>query len=132
GKGLERRTSEAIVGLSFVSVTCVSYAAEGWGVGEVWHDGGTLVWHELPSPRPARPSATRVRARETPSQGGGHNPPPTEPKVSAKRARVRAERAPNVDQLVHRLNAYFGGERVEFGEVEIDVDGWTDFQRSVL
>jgi len=115
-----------------VSVTCVSYAAEGWGVGEVWHDGATLVWHELPRPRQASSSGTRVRARETPSQGGGDNPPPTEPKVSAKRARVRAGRAPYVDQLVHRLHAYFEGERVDFADVEIDVDGWTEFQRSVL
>ena len=26
----------------------VRYAAEGWGVGELWLDGGTVVWHELP------------------------------------------------------------------------------------
>ena len=113
-------------------MTCVSYAADGWGVGEVWHDGETLVWHELPRPRPAPSSGTRVRARETPSQGGGHNPPPTEPKVSAKRTRVRAVRAPDVDQLVHLLHAYFEGERVDFAEVAIDAEGWTDFQRSVL
>ena len=37
-----------------------------------------------------------------------------------------------MDQLVHRLNAYFEGERVEFAEIEIDVEGWTEFQRSVL
>lgn len=115
-----------------MSVTCVSYAAEGWGVGEVWHDSETLVWHELPRPRPAPPLGTRVGARETPSQGGGDNPPPTEATVSPKRARVRARRAPNVDQLVHRLHAYFEGERVEFSEVVIDVEGWTEFQRSVL
>jgi methylated-DNA-[protein]-cysteine S-methyltransferase len=30
------------------------------------------------------------------------------------------------------LEAYFSGERVEFDQVEIDVDGWTEFQRSVL
>ena len=37
-----------------------------------------------------------------------------------------------MDQLVHRLHAYFEGERVEFHEVELDVEGWTEFQRSVL
>jgi O-6-methylguanine DNA methyltransferase len=132
GKGLEQWTSEAIVGLLFVSVTCVSYAADHWGVGEVWHDGATLVWHELPRPRQAPSLGTRVRARETPSQGGGENPPPTAPTVSPKRGRVRTTRAPNVERLVHRLCAYFEGERVEFGEVEIEVDGWTEFQRSVL
>jgi O-6-methylguanine DNA methyltransferase len=29
----------------------VHYAAEGWGVGELWlDDGGVPVWHELPTP----------------------------------------------------------------------------------
>jgi len=46
-----------------VSVTCVSYAAEGWGVGEVWHEGLRLVWHELPRPRTEASPGTRARAR---------------------------------------------------------------------
>ncbi len=36
-----------------MSVTRVAYAAEGWGVGELWLEGSRLVWHELP--RPGRP-----------------------------------------------------------------------------
>jgi len=36
-----------------VSVTHVSYEAEGWGVGELVLAGGRVVWHELPRPRPA-------------------------------------------------------------------------------
>ena len=27
----------------------VRYEAEGWGIGELWLDGETLLWHELPS-----------------------------------------------------------------------------------
>lgn len=27
----------------------VAYEAEGWGVGELWLEGETLLWHELPS-----------------------------------------------------------------------------------
>jgi methylated-DNA-[protein]-cysteine S-methyltransferase len=27
----------------------VRYEVEGWGVGELWLDGETLLWHELPS-----------------------------------------------------------------------------------
>jgi methylated-DNA-[protein]-cysteine S-methyltransferase len=27
----------------------VAYEVEGWGVGELWLDGGALVWHELPA-----------------------------------------------------------------------------------
>lgn len=26
----------------------VRYEVDGWGVGELWLDGGTLLWHELP------------------------------------------------------------------------------------
>ena len=30
----------------------VRYEVEGWGVGELWLDGETLLYHELPRPRP--------------------------------------------------------------------------------
>ena len=117
-----------------MSVTCVSYAADGWGVGEVWHEDGKLVWHELPRPRPARSASlgTRVRARETPSLGGVNYPPPSEATIAAKRRRARAKSAPKVDGLVDRVRAYFSGERVSFDEDEIELDGWTPFQRRVL
>jgi methylated-DNA-[protein]-cysteine S-methyltransferase len=36
----------------------VRYEADGWGVGELWLDGETLLWHELPKPAGARPGAT--------------------------------------------------------------------------
>ncbi len=44
----------------------VRYEAEGWGVGELWLDGETLVYHELPV-RPGTPGgegelADRMRA----------------------------------------------------------------------
>jgi methylated-DNA-[protein]-cysteine S-methyltransferase len=29
----------------------VRYEVDGWGVGELWLDGETLLWHELPQPR---------------------------------------------------------------------------------
>jgi len=117
-----------------VSVTCVSYAADGWGVGEVWHEDGKLVWHELPQPRRAADASlgTRVRARETPSLGGVKHPPPSEATIPPRRSRARAKSAPKVDGLVQGLCAYFSGERVEFDDAEIEVDGWTPFQRSVL
>ena len=37
--------------------TCVRYAAAGWGVGELWFDGGSLLWHELPRGEAARDAA---------------------------------------------------------------------------
>ena len=49
-------------------MTRVPYAADGWGIGELWFDGPRLVWHELPRPRAdepgegaAEPLAQRVR-----------------------------------------------------------------------
>jgi methylated-DNA-[protein]-cysteine S-methyltransferase len=38
----------------------VRYEAPGWGVGEVWLEGGRVVWSELPRPSAARPSRTRA------------------------------------------------------------------------
>ena len=43
-----------------MAVTRVAYEADGWGVGELWLDGGVIVWHELPVPRRERPSAIRL------------------------------------------------------------------------
>jgi methylated-DNA-[protein]-cysteine S-methyltransferase len=39
-----------------MAVTQVAYEVEGWGVGELWLDGGRVVWHELPFPRPTTPN----------------------------------------------------------------------------
>jgi methylated-DNA-[protein]-cysteine S-methyltransferase len=38
-----------------MAVTQVAYEVEGWGVGELWLDGGRVVWHELPFPRVTAP-----------------------------------------------------------------------------
>ncbi len=35
-----------------MAVTHVAYEAEGWGVGELWLEGGRVVWHELPHAGP--------------------------------------------------------------------------------
>jgi methylated-DNA-[protein]-cysteine S-methyltransferase len=44
----------------------VRYDAPGWGVGELWLDGETVLWHELPRPGGAaqgsHPLADRLRA----------------------------------------------------------------------
>jgi methylated-DNA-[protein]-cysteine S-methyltransferase len=111
-----------------VSVTPVSYEAEGWGIGEVWLEGETLVWHELP-----RPSiGTRARARVTPTQGGETFPPPSRSTVPPKRARGGDACAPKADHLIHRIQGYFAGDRVSFDDVELELDGWTPFQLAVL
>jgi methylated-DNA-[protein]-cysteine S-methyltransferase len=37
-------------------VTQVAYEVEGWGVGELWLEGGRVVWHDLPFPRATAPN----------------------------------------------------------------------------
>ena len=117
-------------------MTCVSYTAEGWGVGEIWHDGTRLVWHELPRPLADPSIGTRARARrrtrETPSQGGVNHPPPSGSTIAAKRSRVSDRSVPKLNELLRRVGRYFEGERVDFADAEIDLDGWTPFQRDIL
>ena len=100
-------------------MTCVRYAAEGWGVGELWLEGPRLVWHELP---------TKAR---NPHPGRGPNPPPSRSTIPASGARVCNESAPEVELLVHRFERYFAGEAVSFGGIEVDGQGWTPFQQDV-
>jgi methylated-DNA-[protein]-cysteine S-methyltransferase len=76
-----------------MKATRATYPADGWGVGEVWVDGGRLLWHELP-----RPGV-----------------------VSAERKHP----------LGARLARFFAGERDDFLDVELDLDGATRFQRAV-
>ncbi len=123
-----QRTFDAIVGLETVSVTSVSYAADGWGVGELWLEEGRLVWHELPQPH----TGTRVRARVTPTQGGAHHPPPLRSTIRANRGRAGNGSEPKAENLIHRLQSYFAGERMSFDDVELELDGWTPFQLAVI
>jgi methylated-DNA-[protein]-cysteine S-methyltransferase len=37
-----------------------------------------------------------------------------------------------VEQLLHRIRAYFEGEPVAFADVAIEDDGWTPFQQDVV
>ena len=111
-------------------MTCVSYAAQGWGVGEVWFEDDRLVWHELPRPpEPLFYRYTRARAKPPPRVGLT----PTTPrgrrygKRRESRERVRAE----IDEFVDSC-AYFAGDRVDFDDVAIEVEGWTTFQLDVM
>jgi len=73
----------------------VRYEVDGWGVGELWLDGTTLLWHELP--------------------------------------RTRGDVGVHLHHsLSERLAAHFTGERDAFADVELDLDGYTAFQLSVV
>ena len=60
------------------------------------------------------------------------HPPPSRSTVPARRSRVGERTEPNVERLVNKLRAYFEGDRVDFEEVEVDVDEWTPFQQDLL
>jgi O-6-methylguanine DNA methyltransferase len=81
------------------------YEVEGWGVGELWFEEQTLVWHELPSPVPRMgpgPRSVRTSSRACPSD------------------------------LAGRATAYFAGSADDFADVPIELDGRTPFERSVI
>ena len=84
-----------------MSVTRVAYAAEGWGEGELWFDGPLLVWHELPAAQ--RPVREADRGK-----GSGE-----------------------VRRIVHALERYFHGERVDLASVRLELDDLTPFQRAI-
>ena len=102
-------------------MTCVSYAVEGWGVGGAWFDERErLLQHDLPRPR------------EHPHPGWGSDPPPAlRSTLAGSDASTGDGIAPNVERLVHRLAAYFGGAEDDFGDVDLDLDWCTPFQRGV-
>jgi len=79
----------------------VAYAADGWGVGELWFEDGVLAWHELPRPK-----------ADAASSGGP---------AAASRAHP----------LARRMAAYFDGDRGGFADVELDLSWCTPFQRAV-
>jgi methylated-DNA-[protein]-cysteine S-methyltransferase len=94
-----------------VALVQVQYEAPGWGVGELWVEGGTVVWHELPAPKP---SAV---------------PPPLA--VPGTLEGGRGFVTEYARRLAERLQAYFAGEPDDFRDVEIELDGATPFQRSL-
>ena len=97
----------------------VRYAADGWGVGELWFDAeGLPVWHELPTP-------ALEPTRAAPREGGAAPPTIT---LTGSRARVRAGSVPEV---ARRIAAYFEGERVSFEDVPIDLEWCTPLQRAI-
>ena len=106
-----------------MTVTRTGYDIEGWGRGELWLEGGVLVWLELPRDEP----------QQQPHPGGEVRPTTHRQHAKNPVTDVKRDRADSVTiaRLVDRLRRYFAGRRVSFAGVAIDLGWCTPFQLSV-
>jgi methylated-DNA-[protein]-cysteine S-methyltransferase len=111
-----------------VAVTSVRYRADGWGVGELWLDGARVVHHELP--RPPRSDDDRSGALE-PERSNRPQGTAGLPGVSVP-GRFARDRDGFATDLVGRLRRFFAGEPVDLGDVELDLDGLSDYSRALV
>ena len=96
-----------------MAVTRVAYEADGWGVGELWLDGDVVVWHALPTPRPA-PGSIRARLAlvERLQEYFAGEP------VTFEDVAVDLEyETPFLERCAHALRAVPRGETVTYGEL---------------
>ena len=96
----------ALIDRHCIGVQIVAYEAPGWGVGELWFDNDRVVNHELPAPKTHKTDLVTDRYL--------HN---ALPRIG--------------EELLPRIGAYFAGEEVDFGDVELDLSWTTPFQRAV-
>lgn len=97
-----------------MGVTRHAYAVEGWGVGELWEaDGRIVVAHDAPTKRVTAP--------------GGAPGVPTET-LSKNPVRVAGGFVP---ELLRRIHSFYRGERVDFADVELELEWCTPFQADV-
>ena len=97
---------------------CIRYEAESWGVGELWLESCRVLWHESPRPR---------RTPQHPHPGWGATRRPLEPTLPLESSQ-RGESFASI--LIARLQAFFAGDGVDFGDVELDLDDLTRFQHA--
>ena len=105
-----------------MAVMQVAYEAEGWGVGELVVDGGRVVWHDLPWPRPNRSGPDGTERATDPSQT------PTHPGFGGVVAQKTSARGRDfAAEVVQLLQAYFAGEPAPLDAVPVDLDYQTYF-----
>ena len=98
-----------------MAVTHVAYEVEGWGVGELWLEGGRVVWHELPvRPAPQRRVGDRelelVRAAAARTSAASRTTSTTSRSTSSTRRRSSSAAR-------RRCAAIPRGEVVTYGEL---------------
>jgi O-6-methylguanine DNA methyltransferase len=95
---------------------CLRYEVEGWGVGELWLDGPTVLAHALPSP---------VLAGDDRPPGGVSAPART---VADEVSRRGADFVP---ALVRRIREHLEGRRTHYDDLDLDLEWCTPFQTSL-
>jgi methylated-DNA-[protein]-cysteine S-methyltransferase len=95
----------------------VRYEAPGWGIGEVWAVGDVLIYHDPPRPRGESPP----------------NYPQGIPEIPVVNIADNHEglRAGSATVLAQRFAAYFEGSGDDFSDVEVALDGTTDFRQAL-
>jgi O-6-methylguanine DNA methyltransferase len=142
---------DCIVGL--VPVTQHRYAADGWGVGEVWLDGDVLLLHELAGTVPGlalrtAPDESGAAARglvldqhEVGAVSGQRNRGaavglPLDGGAGAPTGTLALQLSPGgdgfVSDLCRRFEEHLAGRPTTYDDVRIDDGGMTDFQRELL
>jgi methylated-DNA-[protein]-cysteine S-methyltransferase len=125
------------------------YEVPGWGAGDLWTTGDLVLAHELSFAMAARlepgaqlETAAPPEPRETAAPPMGAHGPPGET-LSGNRSRVGDGLVPKelrlrpaappgfAGDLVRRFLAFFAGEDPCLGEVAIDLDWATPFERAV-
>ena len=96
------------------------YAADGWGVGELLVHGNVLVEHTFPS-----------RHRRLSLPGGAPLGGASTPEVTVSGNPSRECHA-FVSDLCQRFRVHLGGAATRYGDVALDVNGLSAFQRELL
>ena len=96
-----------------MAVTRVAYDVEGWGVGELWLDGGVVVWHELPTVRkPEKVASCNLQLVERLQAYFAGEP------VTFDDVPVDLEyETPFLERCAHALRSVPRGETVTYGEL---------------
>jgi methylated-DNA-[protein]-cysteine S-methyltransferase len=116
------------------------YSVPGWGVGELWTDGGLVLAHEfrygavsdtdIPAPTDTSRRAAGDR-RPGRMVAGDTGPPCGAIGTHSTRSALDEKRCLTPGELVARFEAFFAGEDPRFDDVEIDLEWATEFQRAV-
>ena len=101
-----------------VAVEVVRYEVDGWGIGELVHDGSRLLYLDHPRPRP----------ETSPNAPQGM---PEIPVIRLARKRIRV-RDGFVSKVLGLVGDYFAREPVRFDGVRLDLDWCTPFQHALV